>query len=953
MARGLQAAGYFKRMSGSWLPETDRFLYEKNDKIFVKRAEWPAYEQVGGGEPGSAPEESARILFWNGVCRLCDINLVSVQVRTGMANTGKLVLTMSRDDQFQEGWFVAVESIVSQVTVPLLTRMQDGRRHVSYRDGRQFTLRFDAPPIAEDDTFIRWKMPSVNAIGVSEESWQDHSYVGENAFDLINLLSYTYYYNYGNANGKWATEQQLPVGSEPRQFTARLHKITCGTVSEGSRNTISSQSVWTGIISDIYPPSADLWIGLGDNFVRAGLNRHVFLPPMPLTHLQRDRLQPPNRFWKVDAIPGEILTVKNQWGAVRSRSTAGIAAIGAVGTLVLGTRVTESPKARTQRASLVTSAQGLIWSDGVLPGINADHRKKAARTPETVFPFDQPQQSRAISVGAAKAVPASLTATFTSTATKEDINFTSGASSSTAIEMSNDLLKPRVRVRQHIVADETGRIGRNFTGWAGFVGANAAEEYVQVPQKEPWVGLLDNDLEIMRTKPFPESIIAGAGFWYGGSNQTRQWATFKTNDYTLDVESLKDLPYAVSDGTYVGTNVMPDGSPSSFDLFYAAPELGEIASVPTLSEPVVLNPDLPTYAHYYASSLLRPPGGWGDFYVDPVFAWANNLPFLHAKTEVFGELLRGSGFGGPVFIAIDPDHHDFEYRVDGYSYLSGRAVADVAGWAYKATSSTNTATKLSAQATFVAERVLKQTFEAAQAANNTHPRSEFYKADPSQFDDYMSRLCEAARVTVVKSCRWIPKQTQMFMSIDRGAYVIGNGIPGGWGNYTGTVPDEDKLEMLDQYRQALPTRSESEPTGGSIDVFLRRTWQIEATVATGSPTYIPLEVISDELQTSTSYTDTRYGGNVYATTSFVGTRTAKCGVEFDIEDAETITHAMSHEQLWVRRFSFTELEWERLEAGDPVEKSVDDRSSGRFVPTYTGDTSASVRTSMKVVFQFT
>ena len=950
MTRALGAAGRFKRMSGSWLPESDRRLYESNDKIFVKRTEWPAYEQVGGGEPGSAPTESARILFWNGVCRVCDLNLVSVKVRTGMANTGKLVLTMSRDENFEEGWFVAVESVVSQMTIPLLTLRDDGRLHTSYKESRLHTRRYDAGPIEEDDAFVGWKMPSLNVIGVAEESWQDREYVGANSLDMINSLNFSFWYGNGGGDGLgglWATDRSLQAGIEPQQFTARLHKITCGTVLGGSRNTISTQAVWTGILSETSPPSAEIWIGLGDNFVRAGLNRHVFLPPMPLTHLQRDRLQPPNRFWKVDAIPGDILTVHNQWGPVRSRSTSGIAAISAKGTLVLGTDVTESPKARHLRSSLVTSPQGLIWSDGVLPGINADHRKKAARTPETVFPFEQPQQSRALSVGAAKASPASLTATFTSTATKRDINYYTGADSSSAVGMSSDLLKPRVRVRQNIVEDEKGRIGRAFNGWD-----SVSTDYAQVPQKAPWAGVLDSSLEVMQTRPYPESIISGAGFWYGGSNQTTNWSTNTTNLYTIEAEGLSDLPYAVRDGTYVATNVMPDGTTSSFDMFYASPELGEVTSIPTLSETVVLNPDNTVFDGYYRSSLLNPGLGYGDVYIDHVFKWASNLPFLYASKEVRGRPITTGGFGyqSQVIESVDASYLNTEYRADGWGYLFGRSVADIAGWAYAGDSNSNTPTKLSSQATFVAKRTLSQIALAEQAASNATPQSEFYKADPSQFDDYMTRLCEAARVTVVKSCRWIPKQTQMFMSINRESYNLSGGIPGGWGNYSGTVPDEDRLEMLDQYR---PARAENEPTGGSIGVFLRRTWQIEAIIATGSPTYSPLEVVSDDLKSHTLFSDGRYGGGQTVTNIFEGTRTAKCGVEFDIESAETVTHLMNHQQTWVRRFYLTEQEWERLEAGEPVEKDVVDGGTSRFVRNYTSETWTYADTTMKVVFQLT
>lgn len=938
MTRALGAAGYFKRMSGSWLPESDRRLYEKNDKIFVKRTEWPAYEQVGGGDAGNAPTESARILFWNGTCRVCDLNLVKVYVRTGMANTGKLVLTMSQDENFQEGWFVAVESVVSQMTIPLLTILDDGKLRARYVDSRRHTRLFGQDPIVEPDGYINAAFPSLNVIGVTEEELQDWYYIGTNSFDYINSINGWY------GAGPLAGNRTLLADSEAQQFTARLHKVTCGTVSSGSRSTISTQAVWTGIYSETDPPSAEMWLGLGDNFVRAGLARQVFLPPMQLTPLQRDRLQPPNRFWKVDAIPGDILTVRDQHALGRSRSTAGIAAISASGTLVLGTHVTESPKARSMRSSLVTSAQGLIWSDGVLPGIDVDHTAKAIRTPVTVFPFDQPQQSRALSIGAAKANPASLNATFATTPIKRTINWY--ANMETVVEtvpMTHDSLKPIVRVRQGRVIDESGIIGRVVDGWNGQV-----TDYTNVPTKAPWVGVLDAELELMRSTI--TGIDSGAGYWYGGSDQTRSWKTLKAEKYGIEVEGLNELDYLTLSGMYVGTNVMPDGTQSSPNMFYAAPELPEITSVPTLSEPIVARPDEYTNIYYYQNSIVHAPG-YGEHFVQSVFSFSEGIPFLYASKEFVGSWDSQGGWGGGGYWVFNPGYRNTEYRTDGYDYVNGIHTRAVAGWNKASVSHSNTATKLSAQVIYSARRYLSQAIPEGEAPGDATPPSEFYKASTSQFDDYMTRLCAASRITVVKSCRWIPKQTQMFMTINRETYRSYGGIPGGWGYYGGTVPEEDRLEMLDQYEST--GRAQVEPTGGMIDVYLRRTWQIELVIASAAATYTPMEVISDELETSIQYADNRYGGHAGAVKTYTGTRKAKCGVEFDVEAAETTTHLMSHEQREGKTFYFTQLEWERLEAGESVEKDVDWASTARFVQSYNNETSTYVETTTKVVFQFT
>lgn len=950
MSRRLTATGAFKRMSGDWMPASDRFLYENNDKIFAKRTGSTDYEQVGGGGPGDAPAESARILFWNGKCRMCDLNLVTVRVRTGMANTGKLVLTMSRDENFQEGWFVAVESVMSQIDIPLLTLRDDGVLRKAYSEERIHTRRFEQDPIAEDATFINWPLPSLNLITVPDTEYWGIGHV-DNVFDRMDNLIFQSYAGYTSA-----TDRSLPAASEPQQFTARFHRVSCGTVLEGDRNTISTQSVWTGIVADNYPPGADMWIGLGDNFVRAGLNRRLFLPPMQLTHLERDRLQSPNRYWKVDAIPGDILTVKDQFGSTRSRSTSGIAASSATGTRVIGTHVTESPKARNMRSTLVTSPEGLIWSGGaVLPGINEEHTNKAIKTPATVFPFDQPQQSTELSVGAEKATPASLTVSFTTTASRRIFNYSNYTESNEPLPPTSDYLKPAVRVRQRFVEDETGRIGRSFNGWDV-----ATTDYTEVPQNEPWIGVFDEEIELMQSTP--DSNIFNASFYYGGSDQTQNWLTRKIDDYNISIESLSDLPYEVMRGVYVGTNVMPDGTPSSLDMFYAAPEIPEISATPTLSQPLVLSPIAPGqtgYNSYYDATLVRRnqyDGGGGGVgvgseFVDSVFSFAGGIPFLYAHRQVIGAWQGTGGFIGYTVLEFNPGYQNTEYKTDSFDSYYGLFLRDIAGWRRMAESHSNTATKLSSQLTFSAVRTLTQGIPSGQDPSSATPQSEFYKASPSQFDDYMTRLCEASRITVVKSCRWIPKQTQMFISIDREDWSTAAAIPGGWGYYGGTVPEEDRLEMLDQYEST--GRFKGEPKGGVISFVIRRTWQIELILASGAATYTPMEVVSDDLQTVTQYADTRFGGFVGASVSFIGTRQATCGVEFDLESAETVTHLMSHQQTTHQTLTFTELEWERLEAGEAVEKSVVYGNNARVSPLLDPAGAQYIDTKTKVVFQFT
>jgi hypothetical protein len=572
------------------------------------------------------------------------------------------------------------------------------------------------------------------------------------------------------------------------------------------------------------------------------------------------------------------------------------------------------------------------------------------KTPATVFPFDQPQQSTELSVGAEKATPASLTVSFTTTASRRIFDYSNYTESNEPLPLTSDYLKPAVRVRQRFVEDETGRIGRSFNGWDV-----AMTDYTEVPQNEPWVGVFDEEIELMQSRPEPSSIISNPSFWYGGSDQTQNWLTRKIDDYSISIESLRDLPYEVMRGVYVGTNVMPDGTPSSLDMFYAAPEIPEISATPTLSQPLVLTPIAPGqtgYNGYYDTTLARAHGsyfgqGVGSEFVDPVFSFAQGIPFLYAHSQVIGGWQVAGGFGSPFF-ELNPGYQITEYKTDSYDSYYGLFLRDTAGWRRMAESHSNTATKLSSQLTFSAVRTLTQGIPPGQDPSDVTPQSEFYKASPSQFDDYMTRLCEASRITVVKSCRWIPKQTQMFIHIDREDWSAAAAIPGGWGYYGGTVPEEDRLEMLDQYESTA--RVKREPQGGVISFIIRRSWQIELILASGAATYTPMEVVSDDLQTATRYAD-RYGQA--ASVIFTGTRVATCGVEFDLETADTVTHLMNHQQTTHKTLYFTELEWERLEAGEAVEKSVVYGNNSRFSPLQSASGVQYIDTETKVVFQFT
>jgi hypothetical protein len=949
MSCDLIANGAFKRMSGLWLPSDARDYYTRNqyiqhDRIFRKKEALPVIEQVGGGEAGQAPSESARILFWGNDhgCKMCDMNFASVAIGVGCANAGKIVLTTSPKDDFSEGYFVAVEAIAEQVTVDALTSGTWGYSGSyftygsmpGYATDRAYKREYTAAAINESSTYINTPWPSANIIdyAVNFQGYIPPQYslyystYAENAISTMPNLA-GYYIDRISTLGRMRGGGNGTQNDGSQKLTFTKYTVTCGTVSGGSNSTLSTRAVWSGLDVNSRERSS-IWIGIAEGFIKTGLGRHVFMPSMPISQLKQDQWRQGETYWKVDATPGTLVVV-DAAATATTQLTAGLSALSAYGMKCLGTAVTQSPKSRSLRSSLVSSPLGLVWGNNlVFPGINEAHTTKASKWPETVWPMEQPEQPVSLSIGAAKAKPTSLTVKFQTTT-----NVTGSYNSpETDAVITTDLLdKPIATIQPIVVDDETGRIGRNFVG-NFFAEGITAINYRETPQRTEWQGVFDYELQrIEDTKtPRPNDFqtsalpyIDNGNYWYSNSDQTQQWKTRKTDEHSFTVESIQPHinPKAFWDGEYTVTNTTPDGTQSAEDFFYASPDRSAdvLEAVPTMSLPAFANRSVADSKAY----LWNKPNNFLYNFTRatyPISDLSQNIPSLAPYEENNGVVIRTASGA----LDIDPS---FQKQFIGFG-----------GWDDVSATHNVSATKFSVDVVKQRTQMMRQVvlFSTAVAEGwaayssptslvgpfNGYPtpKSEFYKADYSRLDDLNERLCSVAKLAMIKSCRWIPKQTQMFCLLRRyqasgdARYLYS--LPGGWGYYGGVVPDKDVLDMLDQY--STTNRGKVEPSGGEVLVILRRTWQIELTIVSGNPTYTPCEVIADNLQRYNAILSSNYGGPVLAQTTFVGTRQVKFTVSFDIDQAESVTHKMNHESSSSVAFPMTEQQFTDFENGQEM-----------------------------------
>lgn len=939
MSCDLKATGAFKRMSGLWLPDSQRSLFGQIDPVFRKKEALPRIEQVGGGEAGQAPSESARILFWGNDhgCKMCDMNFASVAIGTGCANAGKIVLTTSPKDDFSEGYFVAVEAIAEQVTVDALTSGMYGYSGTyntygnkpGYSSDRAYLRKYDADAIDEPTTYIESMWPSANVIDYPVNWGRDSynlggieygTYATSAVSTMPNLAGY-FTAGIGNLSAMYGGGKESdPINDGSQVLTFTKYTVTCGTVDGGSLNTISTRAVWSGIDVSSAERSS-IWIGIGDGYIKTGLGRYVFMPSMSISQLKQDQWRQGETYWKANATPGTLVDVpwvEQVYANILKRGpqrTAGLAAMSASGMNVLGTAVTEAPKSRALRSTLVTSPLGLIWKDYVFAGINADHTTKATKWPETVWPMEQPSQSVALSIGAAKQTPISMTVKF-ETETKITTSYNTDAIN--ALVTGDMIDKPLAGIGVNVVEDETGRIGRDFVG-NFFVEGITAVNYRDTPQRAEWEGVFDYELQRIEDTKSPRQndfatsalpYIDNGSSWYGNSTQSKFWKTMKTDDYTFTVESIRPRTNAKAfwDGEFTATNVMPDGTATAGDFFYASPDRsGDVVeSLPTMRLPAIANRSI---AETQASMwFVNGQSMWFPI-TAPVNSYASGIPSIAPYLEQFDQngSIKLIGFGGWTDVSATHSATPTKFSVDVVAQRM------------------QTVRQSCPFQTAVDEGWMQP---SGVFTGYPAPRSEFYKADYSRLDDLNQRLCSVAKMAMIKSCRWIPKQTQMFCLLKRGSSDYSwnpYALPGGWGYYGGTVPDKDVLQMLDQYSSAY--RGRNDPAGGSVLVVLRRSWQIELTIVTGNPTCTPCEVIADNLQRYNGFVSGYYSWDrSFVSTTFNGTRQVKFTVSFDVDEAEEVTHRMNHEAFESVVFPMTEQQFTDFESGQEMSFKVSDHS---------------------------
>ena len=941
----LHATGAFKRMSGLWIPSDARTpdkanLYYEHDRFFRKQTSPHVIEQVGGGRAGQAPAESARILFWGNDkrCRMCNLNFASVKVQPGLANAGKVVLSTSRHDDFRDGFFVAIEGVAEQATVSELTASNGNRP--GYSTARQYRRpRYESDPISEQSTYIDFKWPSANIVE-SPINFSDFGVTGSDyAIAAIQTMPYTalgFYLNdnYPNllriANGGGMFNNN---GTQVLTFTK--YKITCGTVSGGSLSTRSTQNIWTGIAGEDGNIEPELWLGIGEGYIKTGYGRRVFMPEMSVTHLVQDQWTQGETFWKVESMPGTLVNVS--WydlasQSMKSQQSAGLGAIAAKGMQVLATDVMDSPKDRNQRSSLVTSAQGLIWRDGVIAGINEEHTQKGIRSKETSWPFKQhDKQPTSISVGAQRARPTALQIEFKTTTTKGTSFNTQAVNDLVTTEM---LDKPVAIISNYQLPDESGRIGRYFRPFLFTTGYQIPIDYFDQPTRSEWQGVYDFEINRLNSTTglnVNDGQVAfddAETYYLAESVQWRNWSTTKDDGYSFFVEPINGGKHFF-DGTYRATNVMPDGAASAPDLFYAEPDRsGDIVeAVPTVDLPCVAARDIAPYKF----SLIVNGDGYGtntDFQGIDSYA---SLPFLSPYLE---RHLPETGTRTRYRFLAWWSSQVQEHSIDG-SVIS---VDLVASKTQRLEQAVEIATAWAGG--YWRVDTYGDAYDVIAGGENQvglpEPISDFHLADYSRLDDYNSRLASVAKTCFIKSCKWKPKKTQMFCTLRRSGRTedpYENSAPMGY--YGGTVPDADKLELLEAslYPSATP-RFRSDPVGGTLTVVLRRTWQVELTIAKNFPDYTPCEIESDDVRgNSFAYpTKTEVMGpelaDWWVETFFIGTRTVKYGFSFDFSKGETIVHTMNQEHTEVLTFNLSEAQFLSLESGTEIELPID-RSFGR------------------------
>jgi hypothetical protein len=934
----LTAKGAFKPRSGSWLPTTNGWRYYTHHQSFIKYRTYSAglygdandWYLVGGGSAGMRPNDEADVLFWwqssqsssfANRCTICDPNVawlyVTLRYPTSLTDynigngpcIGKLIFSVCMDGDFSEGFFVSLEAIPMQIAVDELTyrdfgnsprtvypykEWQNTRRH-GYSTPRKYVLTDSQQAISEPTSYITTKWPGTNEMSIPVRDFgysiSDASAGGTLGYEHLSKLAgntlgriydgYTWFYTgqYQNvyAEKQWNTGQQV--------LTFVNYEIECGTILSGTRSTLSKRLIWQPIDDGSY--SQQMWLGVGEQFARAGIGREIFLPKMPIDHPRASsRWEKARKHWKVESQNTGGASVQILDNLYSTSETAGLSASGADAMHAVSMNATESHKSMSRRSTLAASHEDLIWKHGVIHGIDADHTRKALVSPKTIWPMEQPQQAVALAVGGAASEAKTLTVTFETATTLPDPWY---ETSQSVLEWCRDRIARPIAYAGNADAmqDETGRVGNAYSGI--YDGSNVTT-YRSVPQNAPFQGVFDYTVQFFDNGGIPENSL----YWFGASDQSVTWSTTTVDYFWLNVQSLRPEkhPQICLDGTYTLTNSMPYGGGQSAEGAFSC-------TIENAGDEVQGWPQLELPHFIFSTRSPNSNLSSGFDILSAVNFVANIRPIAYAGKQV-GKVTGGLGaFGGLA-----------QYVFDGsYSATYGKWL----NWETTLYEVSNTETKLKTTVECSNSAKLDRCFQPFYASSNWEPPDEtsgdqYPKIE--QLDDVIARKCQRYKCRAVKSVKWIPKMTQVFATFVRQPNYNSTQE---YDFYGGQKPDSEKLTMIEKYAPAvrygpIGTR------GGRILVTIRKSWLCECVVASGSPTYSGAEVISEN--TVKYSAPGAYGITLGA--RYVGTRKVRYSVEWDIESAQTKTHTFAHEQCVDYAFNVTEAQFVALEEGNEI-----------------------------------
>lgn len=909
-----KAAGHIKRANGDFTPASGVDFYAA-DELFLKTRPVDSVRMIGGGAPGAQPAEQGRFLF--GPCRPCDVDLCIADVSTfcplrkevfeyGLAvgSVGRAIVKVSRSPSFDSGYYAQLEAVATPLQIP--ERPPRVSMYGTTLPDFLYDLRLSDSPVNDSNSYVTAAWPSLFEVSSGMDFFPAR-FSPEFGFWVPpisipgSLFGSSFFFGQGLSSLRG------------RALTFLTYRVSVGEFAGTSFSPYKTQSTWASCLDLVAafsgstsPSVAKLWLGFGESSICAGLSSYCVVRHA-LSSGTINEWRTADKYYAGDALPGvptEITITQPEWYLTTAGNgpyqSAGLGILSAQGWSVDAKKVMLSPKASASRSSLVTSAQDLLWAGGVFSGANAAHSRRAMVGYSTPWPFNQPEHSSAISAGSQAASATKLRVAFECNPTNATLLFSTdnGLVQPPFNADPTLFLKPHAIVHSNpSVLDEAGQYSATVK---------------QRPQNSPFAGVFDVE------DNFVESLSQFDIISYGSP---ATWETKKFDSYRLEIEPItfETKPHLFFHGSFDLENKMPNGDQSFSDVFSCTKQNDgpTLQAVPSTQWPfftaVSGENNWTTKTSATGSQESQEFGGGAR-----VEQAAAGLPRIVPKSQVIGR--RGGGLGTTQFIVETGVSYVYE-NTTGFPYYG--ALPGAAGWeavqySYDATA---TGTKTTIEATRTQEI---QRYYSINAPSTTPPApSEFRIADPTRLDDAMQRACDATRWSVVKSCKWIPKQTQIFSYLRRNSQQAGFGsATAQWPFYGGDVAGDDQPQLLDQ--SSVAQNQFLNPGGASLFIAMRRTWEIEAEVAHGTLDYTPAEIVSDspsvrgpiaEMQNVSTPLGVRW--------VWENTRRVRYSVEFNTDNCETVTHKTNQEAWWRTRIELSEAETQQLENGQELEIGPD------------------------------